>query len=446
MKRRTLIQSAGGGALGLLGAGMPLVGRTQDRFAKYKGQTVVMSIPAHPHYDAMAKLLPEFTKLTGIKVETDRLAVPRMKDKQLLEMAKPSGDYDLVCYVVMWKGEYVKKNLIRELEPYFKNALLADPDYDFKDVVPKYVENLGLVGGPRGYLAGPGAKLYGMPYGAETSILAYRRDVFSKLNLKAPETYADMERLLPILKDKAGMGALTSRGQAGHQCVHAWLLHLNPLGGKVFDDKWNPVFNNEAGVKALKTLKLISDTGPVGIPGYGQGEMLTSFLQGQSAMYLDSTVVFGQVNDQTKSKIAGQVSYVLHPKGSRYSSQSGGFGLAIPKNAKNADAAFLLMQWLTSKAQDKAVCKIGGVPTRNSTIADQDMVRQYPEYITLLQQLKHSDPDWRPIIAEWDEINIQALGVVVSEALTGKKTPEEALNGIVPKVTDIMKRGGYIKS
>ena len=445
MKRRTLIQTAGGGALGLLGAALPLFGYAQDRYAKYKGQTVVLSIPAHPHYDAMVKLLPEFTKQTGIKVEVDKLAMARMKDKQLLEMAKPSGDYDLVCYVVMWKSEYVKKNLLRELEPFFKNPALADPNYDFKDVVPRYVENMGLVGGPKGYLAGSGAKLYGMPYGAETSILAYRRDIFAKHNLKAPDNYTEFEKLLPILKEKAGIGALTSRGQAGHQCVHAWLLHVNPLGGHIFDDKWKPIFNNEVGVKALNFLKLVSDTGPVGIPGYGQGEMITSFLQGQSAMYLDSSLIFGQVNNPSVSKIGGQVSYVVHPKGVRYSSQSGGLGLAIPKNAKNADAAFLLMQWLTSKEQDKAVCRIGGVPSRNSTMMDQGMVRQYPEYITLRQQLEYSDPDWRPIIAEWDEINIQALGVAVSEALTGKKSAQDALNGMVPKVTDIMKRGGYLK-
>ena len=446
MKRRQLIQSAGGGALGILGAGLPLVGHAQDRFAKYKGQTVVMSIPAHPHYDAMLKLLPEFTKQTGIKVETDRLAVPRMKDKQLLEMAKPTGDYDLICYVVMWKGEYVKKNLIRELDPYFKNTALADPDYEFSDVVRRYVENIGLVGGPKGYLAGPGAKLYGMPYGAETSVMAYRRDLFQKHQLTPPETYDEFAKMLPIVKEKTGLGAMTSRGQAGHQCVHAWLLHLNPLGGKIFDDKWNPVFNNKAGVDALKMLKLISDTGPVGIPAYGQGEMLTSFLQGQSAMYLDSSLVFGQVTNPAISKVDKLVSYVIHPKGVKHSSQSGGLGLAIPKNAKNADAGFLLMQWLTSKAQDKAVCMLGGVPTRNSTLTDRDLVLRYPEYITLRLQLQYSDPDWRPIIAEWDEINIQALGVAVSEALTGKKTPEDALSGIVPKVTDIMKRGGYLKS
>ena len=444
MQRRQLIKATG---LSVFGSSLPIASSwAQDRFARYKGTTVVMSIPAHPHYDAMVKLLPEFTRQTGIKVEVDRLAVPRMKDKQLLEMAKPQGDYDLVCYVVMWKGEYVKKNLIREITPYLKNAALADPDYEFNDLVSRYVENMGLVGGPKGYLAGPGAKLYGLPYGAETSVLAYRRDVFARLNLKAPETYDDMVKLLPILKDKSGMGAMTSRGQAGHQCVHAWLLHLNPLGGKIFDDSWKPRFNDEAGVKALKTLKLISDTGPVGIPAYGQGEMLTSFLQGQSAMYLDSSLIFGQVTNPAVSKVDKLVSYVVHPKGVKYSSQSGGLGLAIPRNAKNADAGFLLMQWLTSKAQDKAVCRLGGVPSRDSTISDRDMTLLYPEYITLRQQLQYSDPDWRPIIAEWDEINIQALGIAVSEALTGKKTPEEALNGMVPKVSDIMKRGGYLKA
>jgi len=72
----------------------------------------------------------------------------------------------------------------------------------------------------------------------------------------------------------------------------------------------------------------------------------------------------------------GQVSYALHPKGVRYSSQSGGLGLAIPKNAKNADAAFLLLQWLTSKAQDKAVCKIGGVPTRTSRAPSRPPARR----------------------------------------------------------------------
>ncbi len=443
MQRRDIVKAAG---LSVFGAAFPIASsQAQDRYAKYRGQTIVISVPSHPHYDAMHKLLPAFTKETGIKVEVDKLQILRMKDKQLLEMAKPQGDYDLVSYVVMWKGEYAKKNLIRELDPFLQNPALADPAFDLQDIVPIYRENIGLVGGPRGYLAGPGAKLYGLPYGAETSILAYRTDIFAKHGLKPPETYAELQALLPVIKAKEGIGALTSRGQAGHQCVHAWLLHLDPLGGKVFTDDWKPRFNDEAGVKALELLKEISDTGPAGIPGYGQGEMMTAFLQGQAAMYLDSTILFGQVNDPARSKVGGKVGYALHPKGVRQASQSGGLGLAIPRNARNADAGFLLMQWLASKPQDIAVAKAGGIPSRNSTLSNPDLVRQYPEYTVMREQLKYSDPDWRPIIPEWDEINIQALGVAISEVLIGRKQPREALDGVVPKVSDIMRRGGYLK-
>ncbi len=441
MQRRDLIKTA---AITVFGAGLPYSGAiAQNRFAKYAGKTVVMNIPAHPHYDAMQKLLPQFTQETGIKVEVDKVAIGRLKEKQLLEMAKASGDYDLACYIVMWKGEYVSKDLILPLEPMFANAALADPAYDMKDIVPIYLENLGLVGGPKGYLAGPGAKLYGLPYGAETSVLAYRKDVFDELKLKVPETYTEFRALLPVLKERSGMGALTSRGQAGHQAVHAWLLHLNPLGGSVFDDQWRPRFNDKIGVDALKFLQEVVATGPAGIAGYGQGEANTAFLQGKAAMYLDSTSLAAVMADPARSQIVGKYSWALHPKGVKRASQSGGLGLTIPKNSKNSEAGFLLMQWLTSKAQDKAVTLQGGAPMRNSTLRDVDAVRKFPEFITFVEALKYSNPDWRPIIPVWDKINVQALGVAVSDALTGKKSAEDALNGVVPQVTAIMREAGY---
>lgn len=444
MDRKQAIKAIG---CSVFGASLPVASTwAQDRYAKFKGQSIVINIPAHSHYDAMLKILPEFTKETGIKVDIDRQPMLHMKPKQLLSMAKKEGDIDLVCYVVMWKSEYVKKNLIQELAPFFADKTLADPAFDIKDIIPSYLANMGMVGGPKGYLPGPGAQLYGMPYGAETSILAYRRDIFAKHNLQPPKTYDAFQKLLPVLADKEKIGALTSRGQMGHQCVHAFLLHLNPLGGKVFDTQWKPAFNKDTGVKALQFLKDVVDTGPADIPKFSNIEMTNAFLQGRSSMYLDSTSIFGAVSNRETSKIEGKVGYVVHPKGTRYSSQSGGLGLAIPRNAKNPQAAFLLMQWLTSKNQDKTVSRLGGAPIRQSTLTDAAMVKQFPEYITLREQLKYSDPDWRPIIPEWDEINGKLLGVAVHEAITGKKTPTKALEEIAPRVLELMKNAGYIKA
>lgn len=442
MNRRDVIGQA---TAAVFGAAFPLASaRAQDRFAPFRGAKVSVSMPAHPHYDAMQKLLPSFTEQTGIRVEVDRQPVPRMKQLQLEAMAKPESTYDLVSYVVMWKGEYVKKGLIRELAPLLANTALVDPAFDIADISPLYLENLGLVGGWRGYLQGSGAKLYGLPYGAETSILAYRSDVFDRHGFKPPVTYFELEHLLARLREKSGMGALCTRSQVGHQCVHAWLLHLNPMGGKVFDVNWMPRFNDAAGLRALKFLKHVLDTGPEGGNAFGQAEMMQSFLDGGSAMYLDSTVIMGAVGDSKRSKVQGKVSYARHPKATKYASQSGGLGLAIPSRARNPEAAFLLMQWLTSKEQDKAVCRLGGVPLRMSTLQDEAMIRQFPEYLALRSQLRDVDPDWRPIIPEWDEINTKMLGVAIDSALRGVLPAQNAFDSAARQVENLMRRSGYL--
>lgn len=194
----------------------PSVRAQNDRYAKFRGQTIVVNYPAHPHYDQAEKLFAEFTKETGIKVERDKMQYLRMKDKQVLEMSKPKGDYDVITYVVMWKTEYVAKNFLEPLDTMFANKALADPDYDIKDLITAYYENIALVGGPKTYLPGPGARPYGIPYGAETGVLAYRRDILNKHNLKVPATYDELLRACRLIKDKEpGMGGLTSRGQTG---------------------------------------------------------------------------------------------------------------------------------------------------------------------------------------------------------------------------------------
>lgn len=435
------------GAAGVLAAPLFVNRALANPYARFRGTTLVVNFPAHPHYDAVAKVLPQFTAETGIKVEVDKLQFLRMRDKQLLEMSKPGkGDYDLIAYVVFWKTEYATRKLIREIGPLFKDTNLAVPDYDFNDLISGYVENIGLVGGPKGYLAGDGAKLFGLPFGAETSVLGYRKDIFAKHGLKAPENYTELETLLTRIPQlESGMGALASRGQTGHQVVHAWLLHMAPLGGRIFDAKWEPTFQGPEGVRAAELLKRIVETGPQGAASFGFDEMKTAFLQGRAAMFLDSIAVAGEVDDTAKSRIVGNVGWALHPQGVRRGSQTGGFGIGIPNNANHGDAAFMLMQWLTSKATDKAIGAAGGSPSRFSTYRDAELNRRFPYYAIFAEALKHADPDWRPIIAEWNELNAPIFGTALGEIVTGRKPAKAALDEIVPRVRAVMERGGYYK-
>ena len=437
---RQLLRTTAMVAAGLsLGAGTILASPYED----YEGTTLVVNFPAHPHYDAVMEVLPAFTEETGIEVEVDQLQYLKMREKQTLELTKSSGDYDLIAYVVFSKADYVYADQLENLARYFMNPKLADPNYDPDDLIDGYVQNIGVAGGDKGYLPGPTGSLFGIPFGSETSILGYRKDIFEKHGLEVPESYDELlELACKIPELEPGMGGLSSRAASGHHASHAFLLHLAPLGGRIFDEQWNPIVNNEAGVEAAEALKTIVDCGPEGAQTFGFAEAGSAFLNGDTAMFLDSTVFAGKVNDPDESKVAGQVGWALHPEGARRGSQTGGFGIGIPKNAENKEAAFLLMQWLTSKAADKMIALEGGNPSRFSTHEDEEVNAKFPHMATFGEALKHADPDWRPIIPVWGKINAD-LGTTLSKVLTEDMDIQEALDGVAERSEAVMDEAGY---
>lgn len=414
-----------------------------DPYEPYSGTTLVANFPAHPHFTAVMKVLPKFTEETGIQVEVDQLQYLKMREKQTLELTKREGDYDLIAYVVFSKADYVYADQLENLAKYFMNPKLADPDYQAEDLIDGYMQNIGVVGGKKGYLPGPTSSAYGIPFGSETSVLAYRTDIFEKHGLEPPTNYDELLELACRIPElEPGMGGLASRGQSGHQTSHAFLLHLAPLGGKIFDDQWNPVMNSEEGVAAGEALKKILECGPDGATSFGFAEAKNAFLQGDAAMYLDTTVVAGEMQDPTVSKVVGKVGFAPHPEGVRKGSQTGGFGIAIPSNAQNKEAAFLLMQWLTSPEVDKLIALEGGNPSRRSTHVDPEVNEKFPHMAIFGEALEDADPDWRPIIPAWGKINSE-LGTTLSKAMIGEMSVKEALDIVAERSAQIMDDAGY---
>ncbi len=412
-------------------------------YAPYAGTTLVVNFPSHPHYNAVMEVLPEFTAQTGIEVEVDMLPYLDMRQRQTLELALDEGAYDLIAYVVFSKADYVYADQIENLARFFMNPRLADPDYDAADLIDGYVQNIGVAGGEKGYLPGPTGSLFGLPFGSETSVLFYRADIFEKHGLSVPETYDELLDLACRIPElEPGMGGVASRAASGHQAAHAFLLHLAPLGGRVFDDGWAPTINSPEGVAAAEALKRIVDCGPEGSSAFGPAEAANAFAQGQAAMFLDSIAFAPTFQDGSRSKVVGKVGYAMHPMGVRRGSQTGGFGLAIPRNAENPDAAFLLMQWLTSKEGDLAVAMAGGNPSRFSTYADADLNARFPWSATFGEALQYADPDWRPIIPAWGRINAD-IGTTMSQVLTEGLDIQTALDGVAERTRALMAEEGY---
>jgi multiple sugar transport system substrate-binding protein len=229
------------------------------------------------------------------------------------------------------------------------------------------------------------------------------------------------------------MGGVASRAASGHHASHAFLLHLAPLGGRVFDDQWNPIVNNEAGVAAANALKTIVDCGPEGrgqlrlrrgaglVPERRHGDVPRHHRGGRA--------------DRRSVEIAGRRQGRLGaaPDGRAPRQPDRRLRHRHPvANAENKEAAFLLMQWLTSKHGDKLVAMAGGNPSRFSTHADPDVNAKFPHMATFGEALKYADPDWRPIIPVWGKINAD-LGTTLSKVLTEDLDIQEALDGVAER-------------
>lgn len=421
-------------------AGLLATATAANPYERYEGQTVVVSWPALAHFQAAETLIDEFVEETGINVEVDALQYLKLRDRQILEMSKPEGEYDVVSWVVMWKGEYVSKGLLTPLSQFFTSGSLVDPLYDIEDIADAYLQNGGVVGGKKGYMPGPSGALYGVPFGAETSILAYRKDIFEDQGIAVPATYDDLTAAMTKLND-AGIPALTSRGKTGHQVTAGWLLHLAPLGGKIFDDEWNPVVNSPEAVKAAEFMRHVAETGPIGIETFGFGEAAAAFLQGDAAMHLDTLKIAAMSRNPSLSTIDGKVGYALHPTGTRCGSETGGFAMGIPANAPNKEAAFLFIQYMTSKAGDQRMVELGGDPVRISTLTNN--TEGFDDYPVVAEQLPCADPDWRPLIPEWNEINIDVLGQALTQVITTDDPIQPIMDDANEKLRAIMEREGY---
>ena len=414
-------------------------------YSEYEGTTIVVSWPALDHFERAAELIPQFTEETGIEVELDLTQYLNMKDRQITEISSPnSGDLDVVAWVVFTKNEYVANGWLEPLAPYLNNPRLTAPDYDIEDIVPAYLTNGGKSGGRKGYLDGPGASLYGIPFSPETSILMYRTDIFEENDLEVPTTYDELLETAQFITDNVdGVYGITTRGSAGHQVVHAWLLHLSPLGGTVLDDNYNPVVNSPEAVAATETLQTILNNAPPGAEANGAGEQDAAFLQGDAAMYLDRMAIAPQANDPEQSAIVGNVGYALHPTAETCGSETGGFAMGIPANSERKEAAWLFIQWFTSKTGDQMVVEAGGNPMRMSTLANEELQAMRPEFPVVLEQLECADADWRPLIPEWPAMNAPILGEEISAALTGQKSIEDALNSANDRIRELLEREGY---
>jgi multiple sugar transport system substrate-binding protein len=116
----------------------------------------------------------------------------------------------------------------------------------------------------------------------------------------------------------------------------------------------------------------------------------------------------------------------------------GNWLIAIPRDAKNKDAALDFLLWATSAEQMKRSALRGNPPTRKSLFNDPELVAKFPAYPAQLRSLESSRP--RPRTPLWNEIE-NAFGIYLSKANSGELSAEDAMNQANAEIVKILERG-----
>ncbi len=299
-------------------------------------------------------------------------------------------------------------------------------------------------------------------------MLMYRKDLFDAKGLTMPEqpTYEDIQKFADQLTDKTkGIYGITLRGKPGWGENMAFLdTLLNTFGATWFDMNWKPTLNSPEWKKAIKFyVDLMKKDGPPGASSNGFNENLTLFAGGKAAMWIDATSGAGPLFDKSQSQVSDKVAFAsapieATPNGSHW---LWSWALAIPKAAKNSDAALKYALWATSKEYIQLAAEDGGwatVPpgTRKSTYDNPEYQKAAPFASVTLKAMQTADPT-NPAIKKVPYIGVQFVGIPefqsiglqvgqnIAAALTGKMTVDQALQASQTEVERAVRQGGYLK-
>ena len=409
------------------------------KFGEYKqkpwaGTEINVAMVAEPRADAIAKLAPEFEKLTGIKVNFNILAYPTLQEKQMVALTQGTGAYDIVHVDCVWVGQYAGEGWTIPVEEFIlrtKSATLALDDF-----IPAVVAEQGMWEN----------RIYGLPCIQAVFGLYVRTDIFDKYGAKVPQTWEELSETAKNLHLKEpGVNGITFMGRRGVQLQCTYDNILWSYGGEWFDENYQPTINSKEAVAALDYFKSLNAYAPKGVLSYDWDENAHAFAQGNAAMTIQWQNAAPTFYNPEKSKILGKFQFTLVP-GKKQADGSikrtptfGGWCLEIPKDSKHKEAAWEFMVWASSPDLDPRLAH-SQPGSRFTGLNDPANQKKYVEYQGMLESLPIAKG--RPRIAPYSEL-ADALEVALSEAMTGSKSSQDALDEANKKFKFILKKWGY---
>lgn len=395
---------------------------SSDENVDVAGEKIKVLLP----YQIPQRLLDEFTEESGVELEYNTAGFDSVLQK--LVVANQAGTYiaDVTDFDWSSTGQFADNGWYEPLQDVLDPALIED------------------LAGTNGSFTSDG-DLYATCYLNDFRIAAYNTSMFEEAGIDGfPETFDELRTTLDELKAKGVADSpMTLSMAASEGSVTPWYMLTLAMGGELFDEDFNPVFNDpdSAGYQALEfeVDALQNEWVSPGSVTLDDGAALERFTAGAAAIDLASDP--GRLvtaNDPKESQIAGDAAAGLLPgidgPGATFGLPE---GVGIPVTAEHKDAARVFIEWLVRPETQLKLYRTGFLPCGKAAFDQLAKSGELEGGEVVTEQLAQVKPLFAQGAPTWySQFSSEAQGLL-NAAFKGDITVQEALDQLAERAAEL---------
>jgi len=415
ISRRTFTKTASGTAMAALAA--PALMRSS-----YAAEPVQLVSHRYPALEYYAKQLAAGAP-KGVTVNQQLMPFDKAFELMNISLSSKSSNIDIM-YVNESMTGFMRSGWLRPMNDLWDRF---KQEFNLGDINPAVLKHFTYEG-----------KIYGMPLTTISHLFFYRKDLLEKAGKQPPKTIDQYIEMAGQLKSPSRAGTISClRGDSALGESH-W--YMNALADGWFDDKWNPIFNNAKGIKAIERLKDATKAAQQGFMNAHNDECMIALQQDAAAMGLSWTTRAVPMDDPAKSAVVGKIDYIAPPQGHGRLALDGYAISAFSK--QDPDVLFRMICSAASDASMRGATGFTMVP-RVSILKDPAVVAKFRHYPAGMDAISSAVPF--PKIPEFYAVG-EFIRRRILQAIAGEMDVATALNSAARETREHLGKAGYYKA
>ncbi len=378
--------------------------------------------------DVVQLYASEFYEETGIEVEVDFAGWDVVTDRITSVLLDEGAGFDVIFLPSADKARFAELGNFINLSPWFTEL----EQELFLEAIFDHYHHEG--------------EMIAVPWYSGGAHFVYNKAYLDAAGID-PDDIRTWEDLLSVSGDivdnsPAEYAYIPSAQYPGNHYFNFYTMVI-AMGGEMFDEDDNPVFNEGVAVEALELLVEGVETGVFDSAGVSMDdyETLRAFQAGITAFMLNSTWSANQAMNPEESAVADDARIMMIPGSADKDTggliYAGGFG--VVEASQNKDAAVEFIKLLTgTEAQMLHAIEGYNLSTHErlfSGVRERAINKGWGQYGQLIQQVEVGE---FAVDAGWLDDYRRIMATAVQDALAGAKTPQEALDWAADEVYQII--------